>query len=60
MSHQNHDIQHYACSDAWEPPELNVQTSCTILDSDSVQLKHPAIPGGKIEAGVVYPLQFMR
>jgi len=60
MSHQSHGIRHYCCSDAWEPPEPDVHTSCTILDNDEVAIRNPTIPGGEIKATEVYPLQFMR
>jgi len=60
QDHNGHGIRHYACSDAWEPPEPDVHTSCTILDSDEVAIRNPAIPGGEIKATEVNPLQFMR
>jgi len=60
MSQQSHRIRHYACSDAWEPPEPDVQTTCTVLDDNTVRMKHPSIPGGKVEVEEIYSLNFMR
>jgi len=60
MSQQSHGIRHYACSDAWEPPEPDVQTTCTVLDDNTVRMKHPTIPGGKVEVEEIYSLNFMR
>jgi len=55
-----HDIQHYATSDAWEPPEPNIQTSCTVTADDTVVIRNPAIPGGEIAAECVWSLNFSR
>jgi hypothetical protein len=60
QDHNGHGIRHYACSDAWEPPEPDVQTTCTVLDDNTVRMKHPAIPGGKVEVEEIYSLNFMR
>jgi len=60
MSQQSHGIRHYACSDAWEPPEPDVQTTCTVLVDNTVRMKHPTIPGGKVEVEEIYSLNFMR
>jgi len=60
QDHNGHGIRHYACSDAWEPPEIDVQTSCTVHVSDEVAIRHPEVDGAEIKATEVYPLQFMR
>jgi len=60
QDHNGHGIRHYACSDAWEPPEPDVQTTCTVLDDNTVRMKHPTIPGGKVEVEEIYSLNFMR
>jgi len=56
----NGQLGEIATSDKWEPPEREVHTSCTIRDDDTVVIKNPAIPGGKIVAREVMPLQFMQ
>lgn len=56
----NDQLGEIATSDDWEPPEPDVQTSCTVLEDNTVRFKNPAIPGGKIEVEEIYSLQFMR
>jgi len=56
----NDELGKIATSDEWEPPEPEIHTTCTVHDDNTVSMKNPAIPGGKIEAKEIMPLQFMR